>query len=153
MEEVFDKIKEQANKAKDGAVQVTKSVLEKTNSFVNQTKLKFSISEAENKIKDVYAEIGKCVYENYHNTGVVVDGTEEKISKIDDIYDEIAELKKQLSELKDGEKCPSCGEYNDSDDLFCSKCGAKIKSEDENGGSYSYDDNVVIIKAKKPKED
>ena len=31
MEEVFDKIKEHANKAKDSAVQVTKTVIEKTN--------------------------------------------------------------------------------------------------------------------------
>ena len=45
MEEVFDKIKERANKAKDSAVQVTKTVIEKTNNIVNQTKLKFSISE------------------------------------------------------------------------------------------------------------
>ena len=45
MEEVFDKIKEHANKAKDSAVQVTKTVIEKTNNIVNQTKLKFSISE------------------------------------------------------------------------------------------------------------
>ena len=34
MEEVFDKIKEHANKAKDSAVQVTKTVIEKTNNIV-----------------------------------------------------------------------------------------------------------------------
>ena len=50
MEEVFDKIKEHANKAKDSAVQVTKTVIEKTNNIVNQTKLKFSISETKSKI-------------------------------------------------------------------------------------------------------
>ena len=65
MEEVFDKIKEHANKAKDSAVQVTKTVIEKTNNIVNQTKLKFSISETKSKIKDIYTEIGKSVYETY----------------------------------------------------------------------------------------
>ena len=64
MEEVFDKINEPANKAKDSAVQVTKTVIEKTNNIVNQTKLKFSISETKSKIKDIYTEIGKSVYEN-----------------------------------------------------------------------------------------
>ena len=51
MEEVFDKIKEHANKAKDSAVQVTKTVIEKTNNIVNQTKLKFSISERKAKLR------------------------------------------------------------------------------------------------------
>ena len=61
MEEVFDKIKEHANKAKDSAVQVTKQSL-KTNNIVNQTKLKFSISETKSKIKDIYTEIWKvCI--------------------------------------------------------------------------------------------
>ena len=37
MEEVFDKIKEHANKAKDSAVQGDKkTVIEKTNNIVNQ---------------------------------------------------------------------------------------------------------------------
>lgn len=76
MEEVFDKIKERANKAKDSAVQVTKTVIEKTNNIVNQTKLKFSISETESKIKDIYTEIGKAVYENYKSTGEVIDDIE-----------------------------------------------------------------------------
>ena len=46
MEEVFDKIKEHANKAKDSAVQVTKTVIEKTNNIVNQAKLRTSIPKS-----------------------------------------------------------------------------------------------------------
>ena len=38
MEEVFDKIKEHANKAKDSAVQVTKTVIEKTNKYSKPNK-------------------------------------------------------------------------------------------------------------------
>lgn len=40
MEEVFDKIKEHASKAKDSAVQVTKTVIEKTNNIVKPNKIK-----------------------------------------------------------------------------------------------------------------
>ena len=91
MEEVFDKIKEHANKAKDSAVQVTKTVIEKTNNIVNQTKLKFSISETKSKIKDIYTEIGKSVYENYKSTGEVIDDMEEKFAKIDAMTEEVAD--------------------------------------------------------------
>ena len=80
MEEVFDKLKEHANKAKDSAVQVTKTVIEKPNNIVNQTKLKFSNSETKSKIKDIYTEIGKSVYENYKSTGEVIDDMEEKFA-------------------------------------------------------------------------
>ena len=51
MEEVFDKIKVQANRAKDEAKKWTKTVIDKTNNVVNQTKLKFAINETEDKIK------------------------------------------------------------------------------------------------------
>ena len=126
MEEVFDKIKEHANKAKDSAVQVTKTVIEKTNNIVNQTKLKFSISETKSKIKDIYTEIGKSVYENYKSTGEVIDDMEENV------------------------KCPKCGAYNHSDDVYCSKCGERIYNVNSDDTDSYDDDEVVIINAKKP---
>ena len=56
MEEMFDRIKEHAYKAKDGAVKLTKTVIGKTNNVVSQTKVKFAISETEDKIKEIYGE-------------------------------------------------------------------------------------------------
>ena len=143
MEEVFDKIKEHASKAKDSAVQVTKTVIEKTNNIVNQTKLKFSISETESKIKDIYTEIGKSVYENYKSTGEVIDDMEEKFGKIDAMAEEVNELKENV-------KCPKCGAYNHSDDVYCSKCGERIYNVNSDDTDSYDDDEVVIINAKKP---
>ena len=150
MEEVFDKIKEHANKAKDSEVQVTKTVIEKTNNIVNQTKLKFSISETESKIKDIYTEIGKAVYENYKSTGEVIDDMEEKFAKIDAMTEEVNELKEQLYQLKENVKCPKCGAYNHSDDVYCSKCGERIYNVNSDDTDSYDDDEVVIINAKKP---
>ena len=144
MEEVFDKIKEHANKAKDSAVQVTKTVIEKTNNIVNQTKLKFSISETKSKIKDIYTEIGKSVYENYKSTGEVIDDMEEKFGKIDAMTEEVNELKEQLYQLKENVKCPKCGAYNHSDDVYCSKCGERIYNVNSDD-TDSYDDDEVVI--------
>ena len=112
MEEVFDKIKEHASKAKDSAVQVTKTVIEKTNNIVNQTKLKFSISDA--------------------------------------MTEEVNELKEQLYQLKENVKCPKCGAYNHSDDVYCSKCGERIYNVNSDDTDSYDDDEVVIINAKKP---
>ena len=101
MEEVFDKIKEHAYKAKDGAVKLTRTVIDKTNNVVNQTKLKFAISETEDKIKDIYTEIGKAVYEKYADTNEACCGfVAEKCGKIDAIIEKIDTQIERLKELK-----------------------------------------------------
>lgn len=149
MEEMFDKLKEQAYKAKDGAVKITKSVIEKTNNVVNQTKLSFAISETQNKIKEIYTEIGKSAYEQYKSTGEAEDKIIEKFGMIDALSDEIAELKERLAQLKETIECPSCGAYNHSDDLYCSKCGEKLV-DDNADDDFDEDEKVVTIKAKRP---
>ena len=131
-------------------MQVTKTVIEKTNNLVNQTKLKFSISETKSKIKDIYTEIGKSVYENYKSTGEVIDDMEEKFAKIDAMTEEVNELKEQLYQLKENVKCPKCGAYNHSDDVYCSKCGERIYNVNSDDTDSYDDDEVVIINAKKP---
>ena len=129
---------------------MTKTVIEKTNNIVNQTKLKFSISETKSKIKDIYTEIGKSVYENYKSTGEVIDDMEEKFGKIDAMTEEVNELKEQLYQLKENVKCPKCGAYNHSDDVYCSKCGERIYNVNSDDTDSYDDDEVVIINAKKP---
>lgn len=149
MEEVFDKIKEHASKAKDGAVKLTKNVIGKTNNVVAQTKLKFAISETEDKIKEIYAEIGKEIYGNYKTAGDASDTVAEKCIKIDELMTEVSEFKEQLSSLKETLKCPDCGAYNHTDDVYCSKCGTKLVKDNE----FSFEDDeedVVIIKPQRP---
>ena len=114
------------------------------------TKLKFSISETKSKIKDIYTEIGKSVYENYKSTGEVIDDMEEKFGKIDAMTEEVNELKEQLYQLKENVKCPKCGAYNHSDDVYCSKCGERIYNVNSDDTDSYDDDEVVIINAKKP---
>ena len=65
MEELFDKIKDGATKTKDAASRLAKEVAKRTSNAITSTKLSYSINEANNKIKDIYAEIGKSIYEKY----------------------------------------------------------------------------------------
>ncbi len=147
MEEVLDKIKTQAGKAKDGAVKITKTVIDKTNNVVNQTKLRFALGETNNKITDVYAEIGKDIYKAYRSgMDLASDETQAKCEKIDSLREELAELKAQLAELRDCVECPRCGEYNNTEHKYCSKCGEKL-TDDE---IIDDDDRVATINIKKP---
>lgn len=150
MEEMFDKIKEQAYKAKDGAVKLTKTVIGKTNNVVSQTKVKFAIGETEDKIKEIYCEMGKTAYERYKDSGNCCDGVAEKCSKIDVLMDELNELKEQLAELKETVKCPNCGGYNHTEDAYCSKCGGKLQNDID---IYDEEEQTVTITAKRPETD
>ncbi len=147
MEEVFDKIKEHTNKAKDGAAKITKTVIDKTNSVVSQTKLKYAISETSGKIDDIYKEMGKAVYERYlSDDETCCDAMREKCEKIDALNEEIEELKMQLAEIKETVKCPKCGAYNNTGSAYCSKCGEKLYVDEEFDGSVQ----TTEVKPKKP---
>lgn len=151
MEEMFDKLKEHAYKAKDGAVKITKTVIEKTNNVVNQTKLNFAIGETQGKIKDIYTEIGKAIYDKYTGTGEIEEALAEKMGKIDALNEELMELKENLAELKETVKCPECNAYNHHDDAYCSKCGAKLYSEDAEVDEEN--DDIVTIQPRKPEDE
>ena len=150
MEEVFDKIKVQASKAKDGAVKLTKIVIDKTNNVVNQTKLKYAINETEDKISEIYAEIGKAIYDGRESDTDISDVISEKCDKIDSLQAEVSELKEQLAQLKETVKCSECGAYNHADDLYCSKCGQKLRTVEE--FASEYDEDAVIIDVSEDEE-
>ena len=125
MDNVMDRIKEEAVKLKDGAVKLTHKVIGKTNNVVDQTKVKFAISDINGKINDVYAKIGEALYKSR------VDGTDvpdfaEEYAALDSMHGEVADLNEQLNELKETKQCASCGTYNDKDNEYCSKCGAPL---------------------------
>lgn len=147
MDEVFDRIKEQANKAKDGAVKITKTVIDKTNNVVSQTKLKYAISETSGKIDDIYKEMGKAVYERYlSDDETCCDKMREMCEKIDALNEEIDTLNDQLAELKKTVKCTKCGAQNNTGSAYCSKCGEKLYEE-------SDDEQTAEVKPKKPEAD
>lgn len=159
MDDIFDKVREYAYKSKDEASKLTKQVIGKTGNIITQTKLNFTVSDIESKIKDIYTEIGKRVYERYEAEGTICEPMDDLCSKIDDLKAEAEDLKEKLAELKDSLKCPKCGEFNKSSAVFCSKCGTELKTTEDKAdevteqfeADYEEDDSqVVIIKPKKP---
>ncbi len=145
MDEIFDKIKEQAIKLKGEATKVTKHMVGKTNDVISKTKLSIAISEAESKIKDLHIAMGKKVYDEYANKGETDEKYLEGCEKIDLLVAEINELKDKLSQMKDTKLC-DCGEYSKKDSMYCAKCGKKFEGEEN--AEYADEDMVIIT----PKE-
>lgn len=142
MSDIFDTIRFGAGKAKNGAVNLGKQVVDKTNGFVSLAKIKFAISEEKNKINEIYADIGRTVYDNYTKGDYVEEEIREFCENIDKHSEELMTLQKRAEEAGGGIKCHECGENNRKDSSFCSKCGTPIKSTGYSEQHTSEDEGV-----------
>lgn len=132
MDEFIGKVKEQASRAKNEAVNLGKRVYDRTNTAISIGKLSFAINETESKIKDEYAAIGKIVYDKYLEMGEpVCECVKAGCEAIDSLYAEKIALKEKKAELKESVTCPQCGEFNKKTAAYCSKCGSKLEEEAE----------------------
>ncbi len=160
MDDFFEKLKSGAEEFKKGAKKVTKQVVRKTNDAVSQTKLSFAINETENKISEVYEEMGRGVYRDYLKNGETSESMKECCAQVDKLLAEVDGLKEKVAELKQSVKCPGCGEYNRNGSFYCSKCGTQlIKNEDAEDAEDDEAEEevqeapvkkVVTIHARKP---
>lgn len=140
---------------------MTKQVVRKTNDAVSQTKLGFAINETENKISEIYEDMGRGVYRDYLKNADVSEDMLVSCQQIDKLLAEVDDLKDKVAELKQSVKCKDCGEYNKSGSAYCSKCGSQLKqdSSDDSDGAEEYEETeeetitnkkIVTIRAKKP---
>lgn len=94
-------------------------------SVVEVTKLNLSINAEEEKIKKIYAEIGKQLYEDYAEGKPVSEELLRKCIAIDEIIASIAEMKEKILELRNAKACPNCFTVLDMEMEYCYKCGRK----------------------------
>jgi len=105
--------------------ETARAAAKKSNKLVEVTKLNMNIAAEEDKIRKLYGEIGKMVYETYENTGEVPDKFRELCERIKEHNDNICEMKQKILELKNIKYCPGCNAELERDVAFCPKCGTK----------------------------
>ncbi len=125
----MDKLKKGATKVFGEAEKFASAAVGKTGELVDQAKLNYAINSNEGKIEDIFAEVGKIVYDEYKNGDIYNAEITEKLKTVDMLAEEIDELKVKIALLKKSVICPDCGAYNANSNEFCSKCGAEL-SED-----------------------
>ena len=126
MEDIFNKLKKGAIQVKDEAEKFTKDAVDKTKKVIDRTKYNYTVSEAEGRIKNILAELGRKLYEEYKDGAEFDEDISEKCEKIDEIQKDIDEIKQKIAETHNGKICSECGAIIDDDDTFCKKCGNKI---------------------------
>lgn len=144
MDDIMSKIKSTASKAKEGAGKFAKIFAKRTSNAISSTKLSISISEANSKIKDIYTEIGETMYEKYLNNEATDPEFETAFQQIDKLMVDIGELYDKKAELKNAQRCKTCGALNNEDADFCSKCGATLECDDFKDVAVDEDEDDTI---------
>lgn len=124
--EFSDKVKDVSKKVGDVAEKTYKTVADKSNQMIKSAKLRIQVSDLEQEIEIMYADMGKRIYEIYKN-GEIVEGFEKDCKKIEKIYKEIVELDEKSLYIKNLRKCSNCGEVIEIENKFCPVCGEKQK--------------------------
>ncbi len=130
MDEIKDKVKDGAKWVGQKAEKYAKIFAKRTSDAIATTKLSIAINEANNKIKDIYTQIGEAMYEDYLNDGNGDLDLTDSFEQIDRLMVDIGALYDKKAELKNATRCKKCGSLNDLEADFCSKCGAVLEAED-----------------------
>jgi len=115
------------------ATDTCKSAAKQTSKFVEIAKLKLFISKSRDEIEDIYAEIGKKIYERHVENKEIKDNRFyiQDCIEIDSIASEIEEARIKILELSGSKQCKSCYSEVEEEFKFCPKCGSEFAKQKE----------------------
>ena len=123
---------------------ISKNVSKTSKKLIKNTKLSIELSSKEDKLKDLYIEVGKKVHEIYSYGGNIGEFFDSKYKEMLSIQEEIKLIKTKMAQNKNDninndiddiintnnnfnnneyKFCNFCGEKNNIENNFCLKCG------------------------------
>ncbi|MEG2348659.1 MAG: zinc ribbon domain-containing protein [Clostridia bacterium] len=125
--EFMKKINELSKMVTKTATDTYNTVADKSGKFIEDTKLKISVSDKELEIEKIYEVIGKTVYDSYVTGEDVGKVFTKESKKVDKLLSEIDEMNKKILFNKGFRTCANCGEDIDILCSYCANCGEKQK--------------------------
>ena len=108
----------------DTLLNMGKDVSQKAKDMSGIAKLKFNIRSKEDFVRAQYIELGKAYYERHK--GEEDNPEQARFIQIEEALEDIAQMERQILELKGAKKCPDCGAEMAETAEYCSVCGAKL---------------------------
>ncbi|QOR33704.1 zinc ribbon domain-containing protein [Clostridium sp. 'deep sea'] len=105
---------------------VTKDIGKMSGQLVETTKLSAKINSEENKIRKIYTELGEQMYKDFQHGESFKEPYMVMFSDISIIKSNIAQLRKELLDVKGVVLCKNCGQEVKRDVTFCAKCGSRM---------------------------
>lgn len=118
---IFDNFENFTKKVTETA----KAAARKSGDIYEVTKLSMAIGLEEDRIDNVYTQIGKIAYDSFQKGEGSFDIFKEKFDIIKGYETNINDMKQKILEMKGLKVCPVCGAELDVDSSYCSKCGVK----------------------------
>ena len=108
-----------------------KKTSETTAKIATEAKFKIEIAENKEKIKDLYIELGRKIYENHvrEENLNIHEFINDDCLKIDEISKQIENARKEILVLNNKKMCKKCYAEIETDYIFCPQCGEKQKEE------------------------
>ena len=128
------------------------TVVKKSGEVVEYSKLKYSMFDLSNSIKNLYSQIGEAVYISYKNHTPLDENVKDKCAEIDKLNDMLEELDDQLGDYKAIVKCPKCGKGVKDHCSYCPYCGEKL-SEDVDAEFYGDTHKYYSPSSSEPVDD
>lgn len=76
-------------------------------------------------------DIRRVLVEKYCDVGkAILEKAEKEGREVNELVDELIEVKKELIKAKGQKRCTNCYQYNEMGSIYCSKCGAKLEKSD-----------------------
>lgn len=114
-------------------------VAKKTEETVEIQKLQSQIRVLKRNNERDFRDIGKMVYERYQKKEEINEEYVELCEAITERKKSIEDYKSQIAKIKGLDVCPNCGEHVESNVSFCSKCGTKLESDEDD----VFEDDVL----------
>jgi ribosomal protein L40E len=105
--------------------QLAKDVTKSSAGFFKTATLSLRLASEENKLREIYVDIGKKVSEIYHCGGSLGGGFDSIFSTAREAEERVNNVKNQLDAAKGTKTCSKCGKTMDRAATFCPKCGQK----------------------------
>ena len=131
------------NKLGDIANKTYKSASKKTGEIAQEAKIKMKMNENKAKIKDLYQEIGKIVYQKHiHEEEVnIKEDLNSYCSQIDELSKEVETYQEKVLALKNKRICENCYEEIDLQSKYCPSCGFEQADESKEDIKEENNDN------------
>ena len=131
-------------KAKD----IADAAGKKTTELYEISKYKYECIKINGEIKRLYEQLGSSVYSmvknGYDNNDLIDSLTEE----IDEHLQRLKEINNIIADKKNQIACPVCGAKNNIDSSYCSKCGSRLRSDDNSEEDSSSEAPAVFVNEK-----
>ena len=120
---LLERVRGTANYAADAAADGARAAGKKAGQMVDVAKLNVRLFDLNGEYNDVLRQLGQVMVETHQGLAADPERVTALLAQADE---RIAELKSRISDLKQAQACPVCGEPCGKSDKFCRACGGQL---------------------------